>query len=202
MIDINEYIKKSKKERQKHIDLEDECIYRGGDSIQFRGLLAYYLDTNLPSKRTALCCHACNNSSCSNPKHLYWGTNKENHRDGVLNGTIKPSKLFGVQNGKYGLPPWENVNSKPDSWIITGYIFKEYYLKNWDFSKYGKGPSYFQDKYCLSQGCSKEMIKKFRNGWNPFNDKSWINFCKNNKKLVEEICKKTNICLDYYAGVF
>jgi hypothetical protein len=25
-----------------------------------------------------LLCHACNNAKCSNPRHLYWGTDREN----------------------------------------------------------------------------------------------------------------------------
>jgi hypothetical protein len=31
-------------------------------------------------------CHACNDHSCSNPKHLYWGTAKENFEDTRNNG--------------------------------------------------------------------------------------------------------------------
>jgi hypothetical protein len=83
MIQIEEYIKLTKAERQTHIDLKDDCIYRGGISTQHRGILAAYLDTTMPVGRILLC-HACGNGKCSNPKHLYWGTDKENGERGTL----------------------------------------------------------------------------------------------------------------------
>lgn len=33
-------------------------------------------------------CHACHNCKCENPKHLYWGTDKENCQDSMNNGTF------------------------------------------------------------------------------------------------------------------
>lgn len=201
MEDINEYIKKSKKERQQHIKLSESCIDRGGDSIQFRGLLAHYLNTTIPSKHIALCCHACNNSSCSNPKHLYWGTSKENYEDALHSGRVLLNPVKGVKHPNYEVPPWDNFNGKPDSWLLTGYIYKEYYLKNWSFSKYGQGPSYFQNKYNISQGCSKGMIKRFRKGWNPYSDPNWLEFCKNNFTILTEMCYNLNIDLQHYKYI-
>lgn len=39
-----------------------------------------------PSKSHEVC-HSCGNASCVNPRHLYWGTRKDNVRDAVSHGT-------------------------------------------------------------------------------------------------------------------
>lgn len=87
--DINEYIKKTKEERQSHLDLSSSCIEIGTNSYQCRALLAHELQTVLPKGRKILLCHACNNDKCSNPKHLYWGTSSENSRDAIDCGARK-----------------------------------------------------------------------------------------------------------------
>lgn len=33
--------------------------------------------------------HKCNNPSCCNPSHLYWGTQKDNVQDSIISGTKK-----------------------------------------------------------------------------------------------------------------
>lgn len=89
MIDVDEFIKLSKKERQQHIDLLESCLERGGNSTNHRGILAQYLNSTIPTSRVILA-HACNNGKCSNPKHLYWATDRENIvEDGKLFGTHK-----------------------------------------------------------------------------------------------------------------
>ena len=96
MIIVEEWIKESKYVRTKHLNLESKCMDRGGNSTVHRGVLAQYLDTNIP-KGVDLC-HACHNGLCSNPLHLYWGTRKENVADARINGTMPT--------------PWENTVSK------------------------------------------------------------------------------------------
>jgi hypothetical protein len=91
--DIKEYMKLSREERRSHLDLQEECIEIGGDSRLFRGLLAHFLKTTIGT-RDIYVCHACNNSDCSNPTHLYWGTPKDNWQDAKESGT------------------WENVHSR------------------------------------------------------------------------------------------
>jgi hypothetical protein len=78
MITLLEYMQKTRDERRSHLKLEDACVERGGNSTNHKGVLAQYLDSEIPSGRKALLCHACHNSKCSNPMHLYWGTDKEN----------------------------------------------------------------------------------------------------------------------------
>lgn len=97
-IDIKKYIIKTKKERQKHLRLDKPCIEIGGNSTQFKGLLAYSLNTTIPHGRKdkVLLCHACNNEKCSNPKHLYWGTVKENNDD-----RYEYEKLKGIYKTPY-----------------------------------------------------------------------------------------------------
>ena len=76
----------TKQQRQSHIDLCEECIERGGNSTNHKGVLAQYLNTDIPYGTKYLLCHACHNGKCSNPKHLYWGTPKENVEDATAAG--------------------------------------------------------------------------------------------------------------------
>ena len=86
MILIEEYITQTKEVRQAHINLNESCLERGGNSENFRGLLAHVLDTNIPKGQKIHLCHACHNAACSNINHLYWGTSKENSQDRIANG--------------------------------------------------------------------------------------------------------------------
>lgn len=84
--DIVEYMKLSSEERKSHLNLDEPCIEIGGsNSTQYKGLLAHFLKTTIPHgfKNKVYLCHACNNHSCSNTSHLYWGTPKDNHLDQV-----------------------------------------------------------------------------------------------------------------------
>ena len=85
---VETYLTKEQSERQSHLDLNDVCKERGGNSTNHRGVLAQYLDTPIYGRPADLC-HACHNDKCSNPKHLYWGTRKENVQDARNNGTFK-----------------------------------------------------------------------------------------------------------------
>lgn len=38
-------------------------------------------------KDKPMACHSCGNDWCSNPKHVYWGTAKNNYDDSVRHGT-------------------------------------------------------------------------------------------------------------------
>ena len=87
MILVENWITEAREVRTQHLELTEPCIERGGNSTVHRGVLAQYLSTNLPSKVDL--CHACHNDKCSNPKHLYWGTRKENVQDAKNNGTWK-----------------------------------------------------------------------------------------------------------------
>jgi hypothetical protein len=54
--------------------------------------------------------HGCNNPSCCNPKHLRWGTPKDNHLDSVKAGThVSPPKNNINPPIRYGE---DNVSSK------------------------------------------------------------------------------------------
>ncbi|MDD5649025.1 MAG: hypothetical protein PHF86_01190 [Candidatus Nanoarchaeia archaeon] len=100
---IEEYIQLSRKERRNHIRLNEKCIEIGGyDSREFRGLLSHYLKTTIPTKikPKIVLCHACNNSKCSNPNHLYWGTLSDNIIDAKEFGTWK--SRFQLSINKYG----------------------------------------------------------------------------------------------------
>lgn len=96
---IDEYILKTKEERQAHLDLNEQCIEIGGDSKKCQGLLAYFLKTTFPTTRRIMICHACHNGKCSNVKHLYWGNMSENTKDSYKSGKRKPSG-FGAMSKK------------------------------------------------------------------------------------------------------
>jgi len=110
MKDINEYIKESYTERIAHLDLESECVEIGGNSTAFKGLLSYVLGVTIPKSSKILLCHKCHNGKCSNPKHLYYGTPKENLEDQKENGTWIPVWERMVQ--KYGYEGACKINSK------------------------------------------------------------------------------------------
>lgn len=102
-VDINVYMEKSKAERKMHLILNESCIEIGGNSTEFRAVLAYQLGTTIPKGMKIHCCHACNNGNCSNPKHLYWGTAKENQDDSNVRGL--------AQLASKGKIPWNKGQS-------------------------------------------------------------------------------------------
>jgi len=85
-VDIYKYIIWPLADRQKHLDLAEDCLCIGGNSREFRGALAHYLRTTIPKGMKIHLCHACNNGECSNPKHLYWGSPGENVQDTIRAG--------------------------------------------------------------------------------------------------------------------
>ena len=98
---IKEYMLLSRDSRMEHIDLSIDCLERGGNSTNHRGVLAQFLNTEIPMGWSAVLCHRCNNDKCSNPQHLYWGTSYENNCiDGLEFGTWKPGNKYLEE--KYG----------------------------------------------------------------------------------------------------
>lgn len=88
---IATYILRTKTERQEHLRLDEQCSEIGGSgSTEYKGLLAYFVGTTIPSHgkgHRIMLCHACGNAKCSNVRHLYWGTPKENVEDSKEHGT-------------------------------------------------------------------------------------------------------------------
>lgn len=110
MIDINQYITRALEERQMHLDLSENCIERGGNSTIHKGVLSIFLGTTIPDGYGILLCHKCNNPKCSNPKHLYFGTPKENITDSKENGTWIP--VWDRMIAKYGYEEACRINGK------------------------------------------------------------------------------------------
>jgi len=110
MIIVEEFINLTREERRAHLDLDDSCCERGGNSTKHKGVLAQYLDTTIPSGRILLC-HACNNSKCSNPKHLYWGTDYDNI---IIDGTEFKTHMspWHRRVEKYGLEKARAMNRR------------------------------------------------------------------------------------------
>ena len=108
---VETYLAIEQKQRQAHLDLNEECKERGGNSTNHRGVLAQYLDTPIYGRPADLC-HACHNDKCSNPKHLYWGTRKENVQDSMDNGSWKSPWVSMVE--KYGYEEASRMQARGD----------------------------------------------------------------------------------------
>ncbi len=112
IINAKKLLLQSKEYRQKHMNLNQSCIERGGNSTNHRGVLAQYLNTTIPTGRVILA-HACGNKKCSNPKHLYWATDYENIiEDGKKLGTYTNPWQRSV--AKYGLEKARELNARGD----------------------------------------------------------------------------------------
>lgn len=109
MINVSDMVRLPKQDRIAHLALDEPCIERGGNSVTHRGVLAEYLNTNIPEKsKGKICvCHACNNGKCSNPRHLYWGTYVDNNRDAFENG--KPN-VYEATVKKYGAGFYKEIH--------------------------------------------------------------------------------------------
>jgi len=101
MMLVEEYLTLDLLESQTHLDLSEGCFERGGISTNHRGVLVQYLNTPIYGKPADLC-HKCNNGKCSNPKHLYWGSHKENMKDEIDNGTHVSINSWQKKVEKYG----------------------------------------------------------------------------------------------------
>jgi len=112
MILVEDLIKETREYRTNHLDLNLPCVERGGNSTVHKGILAQYLNTNIPfkSKPWIDLCHACHNDKCSNPRHLYWGTRSENIQDSKVAGTWKSAWERTVE--KYGLDEASKMQSR------------------------------------------------------------------------------------------
>lgn len=116
MINTREWVNNAPKvERQKHLRLDENCVERGGNSTNHRGVLAEYLNTDIPTgpgKRIILA-HACQNPNCSNPRHLYWASDAENIvEDGPVNGQYK--NVWERTVAKYGYEKACEMNKRGD----------------------------------------------------------------------------------------
>ena len=89
---VEDLINLPQSDRQEHLRLDESCIERGGNSTNHKGVLAQFLNTNIPYGIMYPLCHACHNGKCSNPQHLYWGTPSENFIDTINNGNAPNTK--------------------------------------------------------------------------------------------------------------
>ena len=112
---IEEYIQLPREIRREHLRLTEPCILIGGNSGLFKGLLAHHLGTTIGMGKKIYLCHACNVPGCSNPRHLYWGTPKDNTLDQMDAGTFKPisERLTKNQRSELGRRNAQRLNEIP-----------------------------------------------------------------------------------------
>jgi hypothetical protein len=111
---IEEYMKLDRDARREHLKLDEGCIEIGGyDSREYRGLLAHFLKTTIPTRKKVVLCHGCNNHSCSNVLHLYWGTYADNIIDVKESGEWKSQWQRTVE--KYGMDEAKELARKAAS---------------------------------------------------------------------------------------
>jgi hypothetical protein len=76
-------------------------------------------------------------------------------------------------NHNYKLPSWRNINSDINSWLKVPIIYKDFLEEEWDFNKYGYGRFYLVKRYGIKNGTARCLVNKFKNGWNPKEDKDF-----------------------------
>jgi hypothetical protein len=135
-----------------HIDKTDTCwlskyaIEKTGYSLirinhinyRFHRVMLFWNDQSQSSKfsegKNWLACHTCTNKHCVNPNHLYWGTQNDNMRDKIKDGTdcrgqkSVLSKLTDEQVLEIREKHSKKVN-KNDNKISTFTLAKEYGVK-------------------------------------------------------------------------
>lgn len=170
----------TKDERQSHLDLTTPCEERDSSSVECRGLLAVALETSLPRGWGIHCCHACHNGKCSNWKHLYWGTATENFEDVIEDRGQHPVSLSAFKKGKdnpsWRKPPWLIGNGKPEEWSWAQEIYEAIEIRGWQVGQWGYGYLLLMRTFGLSQGVARSMEKRFKQGWIPIEDPSWLDF--------------------------
>ena len=142
---VEEYMLKSREDRMRHLDLKESCIEIGGSgSKEYKGLLAHALKTTIPTNtRKINLCHACNNQYCSNTKHLYWGTPKDNMKDQIDSGNLtsifeRTVKKYGREKALEFSRPQNHSNRIPSNGLNKEDL-KRYddVLKTFDRNEYG-----------------------------------------------------------------
>lgn len=86
----------------------------------------------------------------------------------------------GSKNHNFGRKPWRNVRSNIHCWMLALQIYQDYVVENWDFRKYGYGRHFLMKRYNIVQGTSRKIITLLKNNWNPFLDKDYLLFLKEN----------------------
>jgi hypothetical protein len=96
-----------------------------------RGHRASYLIHKGPIPKGMHVCHACDNPICTNPKHLWLGTHKQNNDDKIKKGRgnyNKPPHKVGSKNGSSKLTEEQvrEIKILIDNGLASRYIGKKY----------------------------------------------------------------------------
>ena len=97
--------------------------------------------------------------------------NYRNNRSNLFTSNTNPNK---------NKPSWRNLSSCVASWMKSKEIYDDFQKEGWDLEKYGFGRKMLVVRYSIKEGTARNLIKKFRESWSPYEDQDFLNFYEEN----------------------
>ena len=107
----------------------------------------------------------------------------------------------GEKNQNYNLPPWKNVNGNKESWLKAGKIYDDFITEKWKLGTYRFGFRMLCTKYGICQGSARKLLKLLVNGWNPYEDREYLEFCGPMVKLLDTSALRADVRKDVPVGI-
>lgn len=146
------------------------------DALQYEyNLIKGSLNDNLCLNRSLGKCTIWNDelkSRLSESMKKRWKDyNYRNNRSNLFTSNTNPNK---------NKPSWRNLSSCVTSWMKSKEIYDDFQKEGWDLEKYGFGRKMLVVRYSIKEGTARNLIKKFRESWSPYEDQDFLNFYEEN----------------------
>ena len=146
------------------------------DALQYEyNLIKGSLNDNLCLNRSLCKCTIWNDelkSRLSESMKKRWKDyNYRNNRSNLFTSNTNPNK---------NKPSWRNLSSCVASWMKSKEIYDDFQKEGWDLEKYGFGRKMLVVRYSIKEGTARNLIKKFRESWSPYEDQDFLNFYEEN----------------------
>jgi hypothetical protein len=146
------------------------------DALQYEyNLIKGSLNDNLCLNRSLGKCTIWNDelkSRLSESMKKRWKDyNYRNNRSNLFTSNTNPNK---------NKPSWRNLSSCVASWMKSKEIYDDFQKEGWDLEKYGFGRKMLVVRYSIKEGTARNLIKKFRESWSPYEDQDFLNFYEEN----------------------